>query len=85
MIQSKPKPKKIYKAQVHILHSMVHMAKNKLKYEKWMQPRDFVEANIWAFEKMEASMKQNYGLFYDPVYSWEAAELFFKGLNDGDI
>ena len=50
-----------------------------------MKLRDFVEANIWAFEKVEASMKQNYGLFYDPVYCWEAAELFFKGLNEGDI
>lgn len=74
------KQKTIYKAQVHIIHSMIHMAKNKLKHEKWMKPRDFVEANIWAFEKMNKSLEENYGLVYNPTYSWQAAELFFAGI-----
>ncbi|TDE14734.1 hypothetical protein [Dyadobacter psychrotolerans] len=78
------KPKKVYKAQVHIIHSMIHMAKNKLKYEKWTKPRDFVEANIWAFERMNLSLRENYGLVYDPVYSWQAAELFFEGIKSQD-
>ncbi|TKT84723.1 hypothetical protein [Dyadobacter frigoris] len=85
MIPVKPKPKKIYKAQVHIIHSMIHMAKNKLNYEKWMKPRDFVEGNTWAFEKMNASLKEHYGLVYDPSYSWEAAELFFAGIKEDDF
>jgi hypothetical protein len=82
MIPQKAKPKKIYKVQVHIIHSMIHMVKNKLKHEKWMEPRDFVEANTYVFEKMGASLRHTYELVYSPNYSWEAAELYLAGLQD---
>ena len=82
MIPVKPKPKKIYKPQVHIIHSMIQMVKNKLKHEKWMSARDLVEANVWMFERMGEVIKGNYNMDYTVDLSWQAAELYLKGLEE---
>lgn len=74
------KPKKVHPAQVHIIHSMIYMVQNKMKYEKWMKERDFVEANVWIFEKMGYALKHQYNLDYSLQYSWEAAKLYLEGL-----
>jgi hypothetical protein len=71
--------KKLYPAQVHILHSMIHMVKNKLKFEKWMADRDFVEANTLIFERMGEAIEERYRLDYTVSHAWEAARLFLDG------
>ena len=65
-----------------IIHSMIQMVKNKLKHEKWMSARDLVEANVWMFERMGEALENNYQLSYTVDLSWQAAELYLKGLEE---
>ena len=81
-MKNNTKPKKIYKPQVHIIHSMMQMVKHKIKHEKWMKDRDLVEANVWLFEKIGESVQDNYQMVYSKDLSWQAAELYLAGLSE---
>lgn len=72
--------KKVYKIEVHLVHSKLQQIRGKLKYQSFMNSDDFIEANLRYFERIALSVKNEYGHYTDRWEWRQAAEMMMPGL-----
>ena len=72
--------KKIYRVQVHIIHSLLQMIKTRLKHHPGMKEAEFMQANALLFQRIADAVQQSYNLDYSTAHALQAARLYLNGL-----